>query len=154
MVIQYRKCGIEIGKYQETIFGKKRKSARFIYILASKFYEDEGRILMRLCLQYAVINFAPRIGKYINKLEFYRQCHPRRVKDTKMSEIQNTLCVRNILRVTPGSGIERKYWGSASILRGFNDGVYICTCNVKSDEYKCLTKHAFFYDSHFKPLHQ
>ena len=35
-----------------------------------------------------------------------------------------------------------------------NDGVFICTCNVKSDEYKCWKKYAFVYDSHFKPLHE
>ena len=34
------------------------------------------------------------------------------------------------------------------------DGVFICTCNVKSDEYNFWTKHAFVYDSHFKTLHQ
>ena len=32
--------------------------------------------------------------------------------------------------------------------------MYICICNVKYDEYECWTKHAFFNDSHFKPLHQ
>ena len=35
-----------------------------------------------------------------------------------------------------------------------NDVVLICTCNVKSDEYNCWTKHAFVYDSYFKTLHQ
>ena len=39
-------------------------------------------------------------------------------------------------------------------MRRVNDGVFICTCNVKSDEYNCWTKHTFVYDSHFKPLHQ
>ena len=32
--------------------------------------------------------------------------------------------------------------------------MYICTCSVRSDEFKCKTKHAFFYDSHFKTLYQ
>ena len=41
----------------------------------------------------------------------------------------------------------------ASILRRVNYGVYICTCSVRSDEYKCKTKHVFFY-SNFKPFHQ
>ena len=35
-----------------------------------------------------------------------------------------------------------------------NAGVFICTCNVQSVEYNCCKKHAFVYDSHFKPLHQ
>ena len=32
--------------------------------------------------------------------------------------------------------------------------MYIGTCLVRSDSYKCKTKYAFFYDSHFKSLHQ
>ena len=39
-------------------------------------------------------------------------------------------------------------------MRKFNYGVYICTCNFKSDQYKCWTKHVFVYDSQFKTLHQ
>ena len=88
---------------------------------------------MSSCLQDAVINSAPRIGKYINKLELYRQCTPRRVKDKKMTEIENTSCVINFMRVTPVSGIEIEPWGEASILRRVNYGVYICTCSVRSD---------------------
>ena len=109
---------------------------------------------MRSCLQDAVINSVPRIGKYINKLGLYRQCPPRIVKDKKMSEIQNTSCVRNVMRVTTVSGIEIEPWEVASILRRVNDGVYICTSSVRSDEYKCKTKNAFVFDGHFKPLHQ
>ena len=86
---------------------------------------------MRSCLEDAVINFTPRIGKYINKLELYRQCPPIRVKDIKMSEIENTSCVINFMRVTPVSGIEREPWGAACIIRKVNYGVCICTCNVK-----------------------
>ena len=44
--------------------------------------------------------------------------------------------------------------GSSQYYEKSDDGVLICTCNVKSDEYDCWTKHEFFYDSHFKPLHQ
>ena len=58
------------------------------------------------------------------------------------------------MRVTPVFGIEREPWGAACIMGKFNDGVYICIFNVKSDEYKFWTKHEFVYDSHFKPLHQ
>ena len=56
---------------------------------------------MRSCLQDAVINYAPSIERYINKLELYRQCPPRRVKGTKMSETENASCARNVMRVTP-----------------------------------------------------
>ena len=76
------------------------------------------------------------------------------MKNTNISEIENTSCVRNVMMVTPVSEIEREPWGVAGILRRVYDGVFICTCNVKSDEYNCWTKHAFVYDSHFKPLHQ
>ena len=58
------------------------------------------------------------------------------------------------MKVTPVSGIEKVAWGAASIMISVNDGVFICTCNVQSVEYNCLTKHAFVYDNHFKPLHQ
>ena len=50
-----------------------------------------------------------------------------------MSEIENISCVRNVMRVTPVSGIEREPWVALAILRRFNDGVYICTCSVKYD---------------------
>ena len=76
------------------------------------------------------------------------------MKYTKVFEIENTSCVKNVMRVTPVFGIYREPWGAACILRKVNDGVYICICNVKSDEYECSTKYAFVYDSNFKPLHQ
>ena len=63
--------------------------------------------------------------------------------DTNISDIENTSCVRNVMKVTPVSEIEREPWGAACILRRFNDGVFICTCNVKSDEYDCWKNHAF-----------
>ena len=62
--------------------------------------------------------------------------------------------MRNVMRVTPVFGIEIEPWVEACIMIKVNDGVYICICNVKSDEYECWTKHAFVYDSHFKPLYQ
>ena len=62
---------------------------------------------MRSCLQDAVINYAPRIGKYINKQELYRHFSPRKVKDSNISEIENISCVRNVMEVNPVSGIER-----------------------------------------------
>ena len=89
---------------------------------------------MRSCLQDSVINSAPRIGKYIDQQELYRQCPPRKMKDSNISEIENTSCVRNVTEVTPVSGIEREPWGAACILRRVNDVVFICTCNVQSDE--------------------
>ena len=111
-------------------FGIKRKVTGCIYIPGSDFSEAEGHLSMRSCLQDAVINSATRIGKFINKQELYRQCPPRIVKDSNISEIENTSCVRNFMEVTVVSGIERVPWVPASILKIVNDGVLICTCNV------------------------
>ena len=69
-------------------FGKKGKSTGFIYVPGSKFREAEGHLSMRSYLQDYFINSSPRIGKYIDKHEFYRQYPPRRVKDTNISEIK------------------------------------------------------------------
>ena len=89
------------------MFKRKRKSSVFIYVPGSKFCEAEGHLSMRSCLKDAVINSAPRIGKYIDKQELYRQCPPRKVKDTNISEIENTSCVINVMKVNPVSVIER-----------------------------------------------
>ena len=96
-------------------FGIKSKSTGFIYLPGSIFREAEVHLTMSSCLQDAVINYAPRIGKYISKLELYRQFLPRIVKDTKTSEIENTSCVRSVMKLTPVSGIKREPWGAASI---------------------------------------
>ena len=68
-------------------FGINRKSTGYIYLPGSKYREDEGHLKLGSCLQDSVINYAPRIGKYINKHEFYIQFPPRRVKDTKVTEV-------------------------------------------------------------------
>ena len=60
---------------------------------------------MSSCLQDALINYAPSIGKYIDKHELYRQYSHRRVKDKNMFEIENTSCVRNVMKMTPVFGI-------------------------------------------------
>ena len=78
---------------------------------------------MRSCLQYAVINSAPKIVKYINKHELYRQFPPRRVKDTNILYIENTSCVRNVMKVTPVFVIEREPWVEACIMIQINYGV-------------------------------
>ena len=77
---------------------------------------------MRSCLQDDIINSAPRIGKYIDKHGFYRQCRPRRVKDTNILYIENTSCVRNVMKVTPVFVIEREPWGEACIMIQINYG--------------------------------
>ena len=69
----------KVAKYN---FGRKRKVTGCICLPGSVFREAEGHFSMRSCLQDSIINSAPRIGKFINKQELYRQCPPRRVKDS------------------------------------------------------------------------
>ena len=88
-----------------------------LFLPGSGFREAEGNLKMKSCLQYAVINSAPRIGKFMNKLELYRHFPPRRVKDSHISEIEDSARVRNFMNITPVSGIEEVKWGAASILK-------------------------------------
>ena len=61
-------------------FGRKRKPTGCMFISGSGLRDAVGNYKLRSCLQDAVINSAPRIGKFINKQELYRQCPPRRVR--------------------------------------------------------------------------
>ena len=70
-------------------FGRKIKSTGLIYLPGSKLLKSEDNLSMGSCLQDAVINSAPSIEKYINKIELYRKCTPRRAKNTKKYEIEN-----------------------------------------------------------------
>ena len=75
------------NKMPKDNFGSKIKATGSIYLPGSWLRESKGHLSMISCLKDAVINSAPRIGKYINKQELYRQCPHRRVKDSNMSEI-------------------------------------------------------------------
>ena len=111
-------------------FGRKRNPTGCIFLSGSGLRDAKGNLNMRSCLQDAVINSAPRIGNFINKQELYRQCPPRRVKNSHISEIEDYACVGNVMNITPVLGIEEVKWGAASILKTVIDGVYICVCNV------------------------
>ena len=87
-------------------------------------------------------------------MEFYRKCPPRRVEDKKMTEIEITSFVRSVMKVTLVARIEREHWVAAIIIRRVNDGVYTYTCSFRYEEYMFKIKHAFVYESHFKPLNQ
>ena len=63
-------------KIARETFGRKRKSTGCIFLPGSDFFEAEGHLSMRSCLQYAVINSAPRIEKYNDQQELYIQCPP------------------------------------------------------------------------------
>ena len=135
-------------------FGRKRKPIGCIFLSDSGLRDAVGNLKLRSCLQDSVINSAPRIGKFLNKEKLYRQCPPRRVKNSHISEIEKCACVTNAMNITPISGIEEVKWGAASILRNVNDGVYICICNVHNVKYDLWKKHAFVYDKHYKPLNR
>ena len=85
-MIQYSKYQIDILKWQDRILVEKENQLD-AFLSGSGFRDAEGNSKMRSCLQEAVINYAPRIGKFINKEELYRQFPPIRVKDIKMTEI-------------------------------------------------------------------
>ena len=106
-------------------FGRKRKPTGWIFLPGSGFREAEGNLKMRSCLQDAVINSSPRIEKFINKQELYRQCPPIRVKNSHISEIEDSAYVINVMNITPVLGIEEVPWGAASITRTVNNGAAV-----------------------------
>ena len=103
------------------IFGRKIKSTGYNYLPGSQYRESEGHLNLRSCLHDAVINSAPGIVKYMNKHGLFRQCPPKIMKDKNINEIENYLCVRNVMIVTPVLNIERETWGACVILRKVND---------------------------------
>ena len=105
-------------------------------------------------LSDAFISSAPRIGKYINRMEFYRQYPPRRVKNIKITEIENTSRVRSVASFTPVIIFKRYDWNAYSILSRYKYGVYICTCLVRSNYYMYKTNMHFLIIGYFNPLHQ
>ena len=86
------------------------KPTGYIYLPGTQYREAEGHLKLRSFLHDYVIIYAPRIGKYINKHELHRQFPPRRVKDTNMNDIKNSLCVINVVIVTSVLNIEIEPW--------------------------------------------
>ena len=116
--------------------------------------ESGVHLKLNLCLHGAIINYAPRIGNYINKKESYIQFPEKRLKDTNINEIKNNAYVYYVMTVTPILKINKVHWTANSILRKVYERVHICTCSVQSSYYHIKTNHAFVYYIHFKPLHQ
>ena len=106
------------------------------------------------CLHDAIINSAPSVLKYIKKHELFRKFQPWTVEDTNINEIESASFLINVMIGAPVLNIEIEQWGAWSFLTIVIDEVYLCSYYVRSEEYICHTKHAFFYCSHFKPLHQ
>ena len=62
--------------------GRKRKETGFVYPKGSPYCDAEGSSHLISCMNDAIINAAQRIGRKKINLELYRQCPPRRMKDT------------------------------------------------------------------------
>ena len=69
--------------------GRKQRATGYAYINGSLYCDAIGSSQLRSCLHDAIINAAPIIRGNIDKLEFYRQCTPRRLKDTHLKELEN-----------------------------------------------------------------
>ena len=82
------------------IFWRRIKSTGYIDLPGSKYYVAEGQFEANIIVFNAVINSAQSIGSYI-KIELYNKCRPRRVKAANKSEIENILCMKGVMNVTP-----------------------------------------------------
>ena len=80
---------------------EEKKSTECIYLPGYQYREAKGHLKLSSCLHDAVINSDPRIEKYINKHEFYRQLTPRIMKDSNMNKIESFSFVINYIVVTP-----------------------------------------------------
>ena len=69
-------------RISRTYSGRKIKATGYVYITGSPYRDTEGSSQLISCLNDAIINAAPIIGGGVDKSELYRQCVPRRVKDT------------------------------------------------------------------------
>ena len=74
---------------RRTYSGRKRRSPGYACLNSSPYSDAEGSSQLISCLHDATINAAPRIGKFFDKLDLYRQCPPRRMKDTEIKELEN-----------------------------------------------------------------
>ena len=69
-------------------------------------------------------------------MEFYRQCLPRRVKDTHLTELEKCECVSSVMTISPVLNIDREKMGDMGILLIIDGSVYVCICNVYSYVFK------------------
>ena len=65
--------------------GRKQRATGYVYLKVSSYCDAEGSSQLRSCLHDAIIHASPIIGRKIDKLELYRQCTHRRLKDTHMT---------------------------------------------------------------------
>ena len=72
-----------------------------MYLQVSPYSDTEKSSQLISCLHDAIINGSPIMGQIIDKLEFYRQCHPRIIKDTNMTALEKCDCVSSIMTIAP-----------------------------------------------------
>ena len=88
--------------------GRKRKVTGYVLLSGSPYRDAEGSPQIRSCLHDAIINASLRIGGKMDKFELYRQCPPRRVKDTKIKDLEKFECVSSVMTIAPVLIIDRK----------------------------------------------
>ena len=120
-----------------------------MYLKGSPYRDAEGPSQLRSCLHDEIINDAARIGKQIDKLKFYVQYTPRRVKETKIKELEKWECVSSVMNIAPVLTIEREKNGTMGIVPKIDDGVYVWICTIYTENLKQFTQNAFVYDIHF-----
>ena len=79
----------------------------------------------------------------MDKLELYRQCPPRRLKDTNLAELEKCKCVSSVMTIAPIINIDRENMYDFVILLVIDDGVYVCICTVYYSVFKEYTQHTF-----------
>ena len=63
----------------------------------------------------------------------YRQCPPRRVKDTHLKELEKCECVSSVMTIATVLITEIDKMGTIGILLKIDDGVYVCICTVYTE---------------------
>ena len=58
-------------------------------------------------------------------MELYRQCPPRRVKDTNMKKLENFDCLSSVMTIAQILHIDREKKGAMRVLQVINDGAYV-----------------------------
>ena len=120
--------------------------------IGSPYCDAEGSSKLRSYIQDVIINAFPRIGKKLEKLEFYWQFPPRYVKDKHITELERCECVWSLITIRSILKFEEKAMGNMGIFLVIDDGVYVCICKVYSSFFKKYTQHALVYDSNVSKL--
>ena len=97
-------------RIRRTYSERKGRSTCYFYLNGSLYCDAQGSSQLRLRLHDAIINAALRIGGVIDKLEFYRHCPPRRLKDTHMTEFEKCEFVSSVMTIASVLHIHGEKW--------------------------------------------